>query len=73
MTIRDVFALTGGRTVLTGELKDAPSFIGPCDCELAVEGRGPGNSRNGSYPKTVTTDVGPVELRISWDRNATFD
>ena len=30
----------------------------------AVEGRGSGNSRNGSYPKTVTTDVGPVELRV---------
>src|SRR5438874_5925003 len=39
----------------------------------AVEGRGSGNSRNGSYPKTVTTDVGPVELRVPRDRNATFD
>src|SRR2546423_7442290 len=39
----------------------------------AVEGRGSGNSRNGSYPKTVTTDVGPVELRVRRDRNATFD
>jgi putative transposase len=26
----------------------------------AIEGRGTGNSRNGSYSKTVTTDVGPV-------------
>jgi len=41
MTIRDVFAFTGGRTVFTGEVEDAPNFIGPCDCELAVEGRGP--------------------------------
>ena len=39
----------------------------------AVAGRGSGNSRNGSYPKTVTTDIGPVELRVPRDRNATFD
>jgi hypothetical protein len=25
----------------------------------AVEGRGSGNSRNGSYPKTVSTDMAP--------------
>ena len=30
----------------------------------AVEGRGSGNSRNGSTPKTVTTEVGKVELRV---------
>jgi Transposase, Mutator family len=30
----------------------------------AVDGRGSGNSRHGSYPKTVTTDVGPVDLRV---------
>jgi transposase-like protein len=39
----------------------------------AVAGRGSGNSRNGSYPKTVTTEIGPVELRVPRDRNATFD
>jgi len=39
----------------------------------AVAGRGSGNSRNGSYPKTVTTDIGPVALRVPRDRNATFD
>jgi putative transposase len=39
----------------------------------AVEGRGSGNSRNGSYPKTVTTDVGPVGLRVPRDRNGSFD
>jgi putative transposase len=39
----------------------------------AVEGRGSGNSRNGSYPKTVTTEIGKVELRVPRDRNATFD
>jgi putative transposase len=36
-------------------------------------GRGSGNSRNGGYGKTVTTDVGDVELRMPRDRNATFE
>lgn len=36
------------------------------------EGRGSGNSRNGAYPKTVTTDVGPVDLRMPRDREGTF-
>jgi transposase-like protein len=39
----------------------------------AVEGRGSGNSRNGSYPKTVTTEIGKVQLRVPRDRNGTFD
>ena len=39
----------------------------------AVEGRGSGNSRNGSYPKTVTTEIGKVGLRVPRDRNATFE
>jgi putative transposase len=36
-------------------------------------GRNSGNSRNGSYPKTVKTDVGPVELRMPRDREGTFE
>jgi putative transposase len=36
-------------------------------------GRNSGNSRNGSYPKTVKTDVGPVELRVPRDRDGTFE
>lgn len=36
-------------------------------------GRGSGNSRNGVYPKTVKTDVGPVQLRMPRDRQGTFD
>jgi putative transposase len=36
-------------------------------------GRGSGNSRNGSSAKTVTTDIGDVELRVPRDRNSTFD
>jgi putative transposase len=39
----------------------------------AVEGRGSGNSRNGSYTKTVTTDVGPVEIDMPRDRLGTFE
>jgi len=36
-------------------------------------GAGTGNSRNGSYPKTVATEVGPVELRVPRDRAGTFE
>jgi transposase-like protein len=36
-------------------------------------GRGSGNSRNGSSPKTVTTEIGDVELRVPRDRNSTFE
>lgn len=36
-------------------------------------GRGTGNSRNGSYAKTVTTEIGDVELRVPRDRNGTFE
>ncbi len=39
----------------------------------AVEGRGSGNSRNGSYPKTVTTEIGKVGLQVPRDRNGTFE
>jgi len=36
-------------------------------------GRGSGNSRNGGYAKTVTTDVGRVEVRMPRDRDGTFE
>jgi len=36
-------------------------------------GRGSGNSRNGTYPKTVLTDIGSVELDVPRDRNGTFE
>jgi putative transposase len=36
-------------------------------------GRGSGNSRNGSFPKTVLTDVGAVELAIPRDRTGSFE
>ena len=36
-------------------------------------GRGSGNSRNGFSAKTVSTEIGDVELRVPRDRNATFE
>ena len=39
----------------------------------APEGNNTGNSRNGSFPKTVTTEVGEVDLRVPRDRAGTFD
>ena len=35
-------------------------------------GNGTGNSRNGHYPKTVTTSTGPVRIAVPRDRNSTF-
>jgi putative transposase len=39
----------------------------------APEGRGSGNNRNGSYPKTVTTEIGQVEVQMPRDRLGTFE
>ena len=36
-------------------------------------GRDGGNSRNGRRPKTVVTDVGPVEVSVPRDRDASFE
>ncbi len=38
-----------------------------------LAGRGSGNNRNGTTPKTVLTDIGAVDLDIPRDRNGTFD
>lgn len=38
-----------------------------------ITGRGSGNSRNGSYPKTVGTEIGEVELQMPRDRNGSFE
>lgn len=35
----------------------------------APEGRGTGNSRNGTYSKTVTTEIGDIELAVPRDRD----
>lgn len=36
-------------------------------------GHGSGNSRNGSYPKTVLTELGSIDLDIPRDRNGEFE
>lgn len=36
-------------------------------------GNGSGNSRNGSYGKTVTTSSGPVRIGVPRDRNGSFE
>ena len=36
-------------------------------------GNGSGNSRNGFYPKTVTTTAGPVRISVPRDRNSAFE
>ena len=36
-------------------------------------GRGSGNSRNGTFPKRVLTDAGPIDLDIPRDRAGTFE
>ncbi|MDO5067270.1 MAG: IS256 family transposase [Propionibacteriaceae bacterium] len=38
----------------------------------AVEGRGSGNSRNGTTSKTVDSEVGPIELDVPRDRGGSF-
>jgi len=39
----------------------------------AAEGRGTGNSRNGSGSKTLQTEHGPLPVEIPRDRNGTFE
>ena len=36
-------------------------------------GRGSGNSRNGTTPKTIQAELGPVQLDLARDRNGTFE
>src|ERR671910_531304 len=36
-------------------------------------GRGSGNNRNGTSPKTVLTDAGAVPVEVPRDRNGTFE
>ena len=38
----------------------------------AAEGRGSGNSRNGTTSKTVESEVGPIELDVPRDRGGSF-
>jgi putative transposase len=73
-------ALTGEDGLLTSMVREV--LQAGLDVEMADHlgyepyesiGRGSGNSRNGSYSKTVSTDVGPVELAMPRDRQGTFD
>ena len=42
-------------------------------CERhAAEGRGSGDSRNGSTPERVAAEIGEVDLRVPRDRAGTF-
>jgi len=36
-------------------------------------GRGSGNNRNGTSPKTVLTEIGPVDIDVPRDRNGSFE
>ncbi len=54
---------------LEGELTD---HLGRESGERADEGRS-GNYRNGHRAKTVTTEAGPVEIKVPRDRNGSFD
>ena len=38
-----------------------------------VAGRGSGNSRNGYYPKTVSTEIGDIDLQVPRNRAGTFE
>lgn len=38
----------------------------------AHAGRNTGNSRNGTFDKTVTTEIGPIDLQVPRDRAGTF-
>lgn len=73
-------ALTGEDGLLTSMVREV--LQAGLDVEMAEHlgyepyepvGRNSGNSRNGSYQKTVKTDVGSVELRMPRDREGTFD
>lgn len=54
---------------LEGELTD---HLGRESGERAEEGRS-GNYRNGHRAKTVTTEVGPVQIEVPRDRNGSFE
>jgi putative transposase len=55
-------------SALEGELTDHLGYD-----RHEVAGRDGGNSRNGHRSKTVLTDIGPVEVDVPRDRDATFE
>nr|WP_234658995.1 IS256 family transposase [Agromyces marinus] len=72
--------LTGPNGLLTGLTRQV--LQSALEAELAdhlgydryaVDGRGSGNSRNGSSPKTVRTEIGEVTVQVPRDRGGTFE
>jgi hypothetical protein len=67
--------LVGGllKLVLEAALQgEMDAHLGRARGEQTAEGEVV-NHRNGTRPKTVVTDVGPVEIDVPRDRNASFD
>lgn len=54
-------------SALEGEITDYVGYD-----KRGVSGRGSGNSRSGTWAKTVLTDVGPVEVRVPRGAGGTF-
>ena len=72
--------LTGPNGLLTGLTRQV--LQSALEAELAdhlgydrydTAGRGSGNSRNGSSPKTVRTEIGEVTVQVPRDRGGTFE
>ncbi|GAA5037612.1 IS256 family transposase [Microbacterium fluvii] len=72
--------LTGPNGLLTGLTRQV--LQSALEAELAnhlgydryaVDGRGSGNSRNGTTPKTVRTEIGEVTVQVPRDRAGTFE
>ena len=65
--------LTGlTKTVLETALEAEISEHLGCDKHDPV-GRNRGNSRNGTRTKTVLTEIGPIQVEVPRDRDATFE
>src|SRR5690606_33418327 len=72
--------LTGKEGLLGGMIKKAVESAMNAEMtahlgyeKYAAEGRGSGNSRNGTTTSTVHTNAGPIELDKPRDRNGEFD
>ena len=60
------------KTVLETALEAEISEHLGCDKHDPV-GRNRGNSRNGTRTKTVLTEIGPIQVEVPRDRDATFE
>ena len=77
LTADEITGSGGLLTQLAGRVIDA-ALAGELTDHLGYEpGQAPpggtGNYRNGSTPKTVSTDLGPVEVNTPRDRNGSFE